>query len=136
MGTNYYIEEQPPCEHCGRPYDKKHIGKSSAGWYFSLRIYPNEGINNLEDWIKYWNDKQITDEYGASITQDDMMKIITERRCDERWNEAPWNYSSWAEFHALNESEQGDNGLLRHHLNDFCVGHGEGTYDYFKREFS
>ena len=38
MGTNYYLND-------------RHIGKSSAGWYFALHIYPEENINSLDEVI-------------------------------------------------------------------------------------
>jgi len=50
MGTNYYLHENV-CESCGRSDEPLHIGKSSAGWVFTLRIYPDKGINSLEDWL-------------------------------------------------------------------------------------
>jgi hypothetical protein len=55
MGTNYYLtEERNRCEHCGRAdvINRWHIGKSSGGWAFKLRIHPSDGIKNLEDWVK------------------------------------------------------------------------------------
>jgi hypothetical protein len=40
MGTNYYLKGTPSCDHCGRGGDERgaHIGKSSGGWVFSLRV--------------------------------------------------------------------------------------------------
>jgi len=54
MGTNYYLYPASPCKACGRSYEAKHIGKSSAGWCFLLHVIPEEGINDLEDWKKLW----------------------------------------------------------------------------------
>ena len=56
-----------------------HIGKSSAGWRFLLQIYPEQGINNLEDWKKLFKDGIIVDEYGEEISQEDMLKEITKK---------------------------------------------------------
>jgi len=111
MGTNYYVETLPPCECCGRAYENKHIGKSSAGWCFSLHVYPDEGINTLEDWQKYFEGKVIKDEYGRIISQNELMEIITGRSHPR--------------------------GLYRHEIDySHCIGHGEGTYDYLIGDFS
>ena len=81
MGTNYYWRETENeyCGECGRPMPWLHIGKSSAGWNFSLRIHPNEGINNLENWKERWEKGSIWDEYGREVTVEDMLETITER---------------------------------------------------------
>ena len=75
MGTNYYLVTEE---------GRKHIGKSSGGWCFSLHVYPEEDINDLQDWIPFWNqltpDKHIEDEYGAIITGEGMLIIICERK--------------------------------------------------------
>jgi len=63
MGMNYYVEEKPACECCGCKYEQIHIGKSSAGWCFSLHVIPEMGLNNLEDWVNFLKDKAIVDEY-------------------------------------------------------------------------
>ena len=111
MGTNFYVEPLPPCECCGRAYESKHIGNSSVGWCFSLHVYPDEGINTLQDWRKYLEGKNIKDEYGNTITFDNLMERITKRSHPR--------------------------GLSRHEIdNRFCIGHGEGTFDYLVGEFS
>jgi hypothetical protein len=46
MGTNYYMPVEK-CDHCGHKPKALHIGKSSAGWCFSLNTHPAEGINRL-----------------------------------------------------------------------------------------
>ena len=87
MGTNYYWRETKNeyCGECGRPMPWLHIGKSSAGWNFSLRIHPNEGINNLENWKERWEKGSIWDEYGREVTVEDMLETITERS----WGDKP-----------------------------------------------
>jgi len=48
MGTNYYLQGKV-CVHCGvADGGPLHIGKSSAGWNFGLRIYP-EGEDSWPD---------------------------------------------------------------------------------------
>ncbi len=80
MGTNYY-HRYNICSECRR-YDKRHIGKSSAGWQFSFKGWKDsEGrpaIKSWQDWkyiLKTFKDGQIFDEYGkewsyASYLQD------------------------------------------------------------------
>jgi hypothetical protein len=100
MGTNYYLV----CSSCGQ---RKHIGKASAGWAFSLHIYPTENILDLDDWKPILSKHEIVDEYGDKIEWSDMVATIT--RPD--WNGRP---------------------LLRH-----SDGHpGRGDWDCIEGEFS
>jgi len=81
MGCNFYLTAKPPCDHCGRAHERLHIGKSSAGWCFSLHVDPDNGINDLDDWVRLWSEPgaTIVNEYGETIAPDAMLKIITER---------------------------------------------------------
>lgn len=114
MGTNYYLHTEPPCECCGKPRGEElHIGKSSGGWCFSLHVIPEDSINTLDDWQHLFSKPgtYIRNEYGERVTVEQMLKTITER--------------SWR------------NGLSRHQIDGkFCLGHGEGTWDYIAGEFS
>ena len=119
MGTNFYWikEEKPACECCKRPYEEKniHIGKSSAGWCFSLHVDPSEGINSLADWQKKWLDPEsrIENEYGDVIAGHDMLGWVTERG---------WPNAKDLQRHTIDG---------RH-----CIAHGDGTYDLIAGEFS
>jgi len=130
MGTNYYLNRNV-CPHCQRSEKRLHIGKSSAGWCFSLHVIPEEGLNSLEDWQAAWSvsDAVIADEYGSTLTPTDMTKIITER---SRVGE-PFTPKGLMR----NLAEAGPNGLARS-ANDgsHCVGHGTGTWDLIAGEFS
>ncbi len=82
MGTNYYWS--PPdakCATCGHVKESLHIGKSSAGWAFSLRIHPELGINCLDDWDRRWETpgSVIEDEYGHRVTRAEMRAKTYER---------------------------------------------------------
>lgn len=102
MGTNFYLHSLPaqPCPHCGHvpEHVELHIGKSSAGWFFALRVYPlidnpTDGtnpderlvpfgvnaINELDDWRPLFEKFEIRDEYGRTITAAEMISWITER---------------------------------------------------------
>jgi len=139
MGTNYYwLEDICPC--CGKPEKELHIGKSSAGWYFSLHIIPEEKISNLKDWNAKWskNNGKIKDEYGNDISVETMLKIITEREGNVKPENVPAGYKSWDEFHRINYSTFGDRGLLKCKVDGKrCIENKEsGTWDLIIGEFS
>ena len=138
MGTNYYIQTKP-CAHCGRSDEPVHIGKSSGGWHFALHIYPDAGINSLDDWRPRLALEPIVDEYGSEVSYADMLAIITQRKSRAKIN---WSQTTLDDNHA----EAGLNGLLRHRIESSgnarqsftngCVAHGEGTWDCIVGEFS
>ena len=113
MGTNYYLHKNP-CDKCGRgdDEDRLHIGKSSAGWCFSLHVIPASGINTLDDWKREFEAGEIRDEYGERFDATSLLVIITDR--------------DWP----------GNKNPKRHPIDNFCIGHGPGTYDYMVGEFS
>lgn len=88
MGTNYYLRT-PPCSQCGHSGFELHIGKSSVGWNFGLRIYPNDperldpfgviAVRELDDWKPLFEAFPIYDEYGDKIEATVMLQYITER---------------------------------------------------------
>ncbi len=127
MGTNYYLEFSP-CSGCGKSDLPLHIGKSSGGWCFALRVYP-EFITSLEDWKRKWTEEgvRIVNEYGEVLSANDMLKVITERSSFE----APSDFS-----YERNKAIKGPNNLCRHLLGGHCVGHGEGTWDLILGDFS
>jgi hypothetical protein len=144
VGTNYYLYKKPKYDHCNTcdlwrdEVHAVHIGKSSFGWCFSLRVYPegfnqfNLKIKSLEDWKRFFNDKNylILDEYKSPIEASVMMSCITNRSFTGRTDTRDFNYK---ENHACH----GPNGLMRHQVDyDFCIGHGEGTWDLIARDFS
>lgn len=130
MGTNYYWYHKPPCPECLHQEPGIHIGKSSAGWCFSLRIYPYDGVANLNHWLERFSCREsfIKDEYGEVIPQELMRDIIT-KRLDFRGR---WTDEELASNHAV----RGPGSLVRHVIDGFCVGHGKGTWDLFIGEFS
>lgn len=126
MGTNYY-QVTVLCEHCGNS-ERLHVGKSSGGWCFSLHVYPEMGINDLNDWIKRAQHEGFEDEYGRAIAWVDLRPII-ERRGD--------GFPMDPEWARRNNALVGPNGLARHRLEEgHCIGHGAGTYDLIVGEFS
>jgi len=92
MGTNYYLRGNPACPHCGRcPDQGLHIGKSSSGWTFGLRVYTDDAwrvadfaagigqIHTLADWLPLFDRFGVLDEYGDEVEAAEMIEIITER---------------------------------------------------------
>src|SRR3990167_3726027 len=109
MSTNYYLYTKPDCECCGRPFERMHIGDSSCGWCFSLHVIPELGINTLDDWRALWSKPgaYIRDEYGNRVYPDYLENVITQR---------------------------GDNPLRQNYR--YCIGHGDGPWDYIVGDFS
>lgn len=148
MGTNYFwTRRENCCEHCNRADEETlHIGKSSAGWHFSLRVYPDEGINTLEDWKARFAEPNsvIKDEYGEVQSVAEMIATITERGRDKTLEECLvangyMFYNSVQEMLTKNSAVRGKKNLMAHDPNTrykHCIGHGEGTWDYIIGEFS
>lgn len=154
MGTNFYWQEtdrEQVCDHCHQtaPASKLHIGKSSAGWVFAVRVHPELGINSLDDWKRVWaSGGVIRDEYGETHTTEAMLDRITKRegrdRSVQRYGDGPFTYRSEAEMLRRNSAMFHPNGLLRadpksrNWLGGNKVRHGEdgGTFDYHEGEFS
>ena len=79
MGTNYYIRTSEE--------ELIHLGKSSMGWKFSPlqgsgRLVQGEGIHTLvcADRRSPSERGQIEDEYGVSITKDELMEFIASKQ--------------------------------------------------------
>ena len=136
MGTNYYWIPKLPCECCGREFDDIHIGKSSAGWCFSLHVLPEDMINSLDDWICNFREKRsyIKDEYGKIVHPEEMLDIITKRSWNTGQTNKPQQSDDW---YQMNQAVPGPNGLSRARVDGrHCIGHGEGTWDLIIGEFS
>lgn len=116
MGTNYYLQKRAaaPCVTCGHQakHEELHVGKSSAGWVFSLRIHPDEGIHGLEDWKARFLDGVIEDEYGKAVSAEEMVANITKRSWPHDPDMPPHGYISWREMLRLNRARITPEGLL------------------------
>ncbi len=104
MGTNYYAHFNT-CTCCAR-HDEVHIGKSSAGWVFSLHGVRKEDredcehrsgtlfealescglteLTSLEHWKTFLGQPDVTifDEYGDAVTLERLLQRVTERTFD------------------------------------------------------
>ena len=133
MGTNYYAQVQQP----DNTVTELHIGKSSAGWAFSLRIHPEEhGITDLADWMPVLFDPttEIVDEYGMTHTAESMFRTITGRAREDKLqlsDRAAQENGAWIDTRYR---------LLRKNFNtgwNARRGHnGSGTWDCCNYEFS
>lgn len=131
VGTNYYVRPHPLWVFEEEENQQLHVGKSPGGWCFLLRVYPEKNINNLSDWVLILRkkDAEIFDEYGSSVTYQQMLDIITRRS-----NPVPtkrYSIEQWA--------ERGPNNLLRYAENNsfgISIKHGPGTWDCVTGEFS
>ena len=123
-----------------------HIGKSSYGWHFSLCIYPELGINDLDDWKKLFSEYEIYDEYDRLVSTDEMLETITNRydkeflelgqeafeakvvaNHNELWNHMHTSQvKDYDEYLRINYAERGLNGLLAH---KYHCQRTDGTYD-------
>lgn len=85
MSTNYYV--RPP----GTPEDSEgiHLGKSSIGWPFILRAYPDAAgrpaeitwdVGDFSSWMLLLDLGLIVNEYGAPVLADDLLGWVRERR--------------------------------------------------------
>ena len=130
MGTNYYLHENV-CKCCGRSDPPLHIGKSSAGWCFALHVIPEEGLNSLDDWMDRIVPTLplIRDEYGNKVSWADLRRLIIDRS----WKPSTVHSN---QFYHDNHAEPGPNGLLRHQIGPYCLGHGKGAWDLIPGEFS
>jgi hypothetical protein len=132
MMSNYYLikgTHEKICPHCGsttKELVKLHIGKSTVGWCFSLHVIPEDGINSLDDWIQLFEHFKIIDEENNEVHPSDMIRKITNRR----------GISYNDEYIKTHGAIRGPDNLLRSKIDGFCIGHGEGTFDYFIGDFS
>jgi hypothetical protein len=113
MSANYYLRAKPACTCYGREYERLHIGKSSAGWCFALRVYDDgTGPANLAEWVDLFP-FGVVDEYGREVSPEEMLAIITERK---PWNGRPLHRHQSREWHVIE--------------------YGGETYDLLHGEFS
>lgn len=132
MSTNFFLVP-PQCPCCGHQDKSIHLGKSSVGWTFGLRIRPDDNINNWNDIVSLIKEKQadywqIQDEYGTPFSFAQFSYVVCERQ-GKRASFSP----SWL---AQNYAMEGPNNLVRRLIDgQHCVGHGDGTYDYLVGSF-
>ena len=133
MGMNFYLCFNA-CPHCGRSDDRLHIGKSSFGWCFALHVYPELGINSLDDWRQRWMEPgaAILDEADRVLLPEEMLEWISDRA----GSGSPIVDDAWL---SANHAELGPHDLVRTPIDGkHCIGHApnNGTWDLLIGEFS
>ena len=136
MGTNYYLETSQGelCSECGRgdKAKRRHIGKSSAGWVFALRVYPDEGIRDLDDWLPLLvrDGATIRTEYDDEVSVRELLLTIVARR-------HPAGRRHTFDWLIRNHACHGPYYLARAKIDgEHIRGHGRGTWDLHVGEFS
>jgi hypothetical protein len=127
-----------------KPKVKLHIGKSSGGWCFSLHVIPELGLNSLRSWYSMFrkNNNLIVNEYQALVSIDKMLAIITNRGSPDKIEVPDYNSNAHKtrielkHYLDANGAILGPNNLLRHRIDGSCIGHGTGTWDFIKGNFS
>jgi hypothetical protein len=85
MSTNYYVRTAATPE----GDEGIHLGKSSGGWPFNFRAYPDAATRPAEvtwdvtdygTWERLLSIGQIVTEYGSPVTPAEIMMMIAERR--------------------------------------------------------
>jgi len=110
----------------GQRIRPRHLGVSSGGWCFALHVYPEEGINTLDDWMCLLEKpgSGIFDEYHRLVRLNVMLLDIKDRWCPP--------VERGEEFYRTQFGEPGPNGMIRHKIQEGrCIGHGPGPWDYF-----
>ena len=94
MGTNYYVRTPPSCggkcaTHCHG--EEIHLGKSSAGWAFSFRAYPDPDpefgpepvtwpVKDFASWLRLLDLGPVYDEYSREVTREELLERIECKR--------------------------------------------------------
>jgi len=130
MSTNYYWFANPECAPI-------HVGKSSYGWCFSLHVARTDDSQEYRDGLPLDLDgwralfarpgSFIRDEYGGTVTAEDMLSIITQRSRPKWTADGDWCDQNFA--------SRGPNNLAR-----LTHGHGRPgpdneTWDYCYGDF-
>lgn len=75
--TNYYgfFAGEDPADDEG-----VHLCQSAVGWEFLLQARPEDGVNDIHDWMRSLDEfDAIYDEYGVEISIDDLLEAIESR---------------------------------------------------------
>lgn len=106
MGTNYY-QIIDPCKCCNRGSEEIHIGKSSAGWPFSVHVIPEMEIYSWDDWMKRLEGAKIKDEYGREISLHDLNELVVRKRVHKNDPHVLEGYENYPN-HARPDPKTGD----------------------------
>lgn len=76
VSCEWFLQEKPPCEACGRGYDPVRIGVSAIGWAFSFDPDPDNGLRTLAGWRDQLAGGTIVDEYGKVHTLESFEQFV------------------------------------------------------------
>jgi hypothetical protein len=82
MGTNFYIvTPNPDTEDVFHPMLVRHLGKSSVGWAYMLRVWPEDDLVDLDGWVAFLRRTggRIYDEYRNEHTLEGWLSVVRER---------------------------------------------------------
>jgi len=84
MGTNYDLHYHF-CPRCKRK-DAIHLGKSSAGWKFSLQYNGGKYYKNWKEMKEFLAkvEGKIISEYGEEITLNEFIKLVEDKQKEAR----------------------------------------------------
>jgi hypothetical protein len=98
MSTNFYVKVAADNEEI-------HFGKSSTGWVFTVRQYPEQGLCTLYDWMSLLASpyNTVRDEYGSDVSVAELMNTVMNRvgyrrgpACDGKTQgEGSWDYANY-----------------------------------------
>ena len=76
MGTNYYARIDT-CKECNRA-DEIHIGKSSVGWRFAVRVHEDRYVDykSFCEFISSGMKVRLWDEYGKPVIKHEFLEMI------------------------------------------------------------
>jgi hypothetical protein len=74
MSTNFYVD-------VADAGDELHFGKSSGGWKFHIRQYPEHNLFTLYDWLSLLASpcNTIRNEYGDTVTVQELLNTVMHR---------------------------------------------------------
>jgi hypothetical protein len=81
VSMEYFVDRDPPCPHCDRPYEKISIGVSAAGWMFSFRKREDLHLTTARKWFDFLAEvetkgSRIRNEYGDVLTAERFREMV------------------------------------------------------------
>jgi hypothetical protein len=79
MGMNYYVYINT-CPTCGRPAETIHLGKSSAGWRFTIQANGYKYYKTWEQMKKWLKSKTIFNEDEERVEVETFIKLVEDKQ--------------------------------------------------------
>lgn len=111
MGINYYVKVPSKCPTCGhKPYEEViHVGKSSFGWTFLFRSYPDRLLTSKKAWEHYITRLGVViyDEDGVEHPVEEFFKRVEARRHERAITRTPDYQRDPSAYHSYWQDEDG-----------------------------